>query len=389
MNRQRLQHAGFSVCSAEVGNNSFIGTIICVLTGGFIVVSWTLDLHAAEMNINNWAIETVARSTTENVPAYICTQDSIESGRIIEVVASPYINGLSSIVLIQDGALAFVAGNITSPGNLLVIAEIRIRNGEDSSRFLRVDDLGLANQRRQHLPYAAVAKGESHLVGKTTIAALQSSQEVSISVKPDETLKMTYCFIAPPKSLPVRLVFQNKETDCILTQADISEYSSSMDSLSMMEMAGQGQLAVPLEDIEIEGHLLTQDVDIRFQAEGYPFSKVEYPEGVPVAMYMGSSGARSFNTRKFSEKIDGTESAKNLSSFYVIDGRIFLSGTITVLRHISPFEMSTTLGKQAFHITFKGNFQAEKGDMLAGLGQAGSDASVLSVRVMGLGSEKK
>jgi hypothetical protein len=83
-------------------------------------------------------------------------------------------------------------------------------------RSFRVGDISLEGPEGQDLPYAAVARGDSYLVGKTNAIALKSCQELNVHVKPDEEVEMTYCFILPPHSGNVRLHFQKARTDFVI-----------------------------------------------------------------------------------------------------------------------------------------------------------------------------
>lgn len=111
--------------------------------------------QAEKITINNWIIEVTAHRSPESVDVYLRANDSKESGGIIEVPKSPYIRGLSSIVLIKRGkeqALGFVAGKLSSPGNHLIVVEVKIHNTEKASRSLRIGDINLINTDGQNLP---------------------------------------------------------------------------------------------------------------------------------------------------------------------------------------------------------------------------------------------
>ena len=372
--------AGLAILCSKKGenkqadNNQEIGTIL-----------EDSSPESLKIAIENWTMEIIARSTTEDVPSYVSQQDSEESGSIIEIVTSPYINGLSSLVLIQKGegrAIGFVAGNISSPGNILIVVEFQIHNRDTSSTPLRIGDLSFASKKGQHLPFVTVAKGESYLIAKNTDIALKSAQEETILFNPDERIKITYCFIVSPESFPIRFMLKNKKTKCILNQDDVPKYETDIYSSYMgMELAGQFNL-IPLDDIKLEGNLMSLDTDVQFEAEGITFPVEEFPEGAPFAVYMGGHGARSLNTMHITERINGEQSAQTLSQFYVFKNGLFLSGAITMLESFSPFEVTTEMGKQRLQVTFKSDFQSQKGDKIAALGQVGLGASVLSVRVM-------
>ena len=355
-------------------------TFLCLALLG---VSWIVGVQAQQVSVANWAIEIVAQLAPDSLSVYLTAKDSKETGSIIEVPMSPYIKGLSSIVLVACGeeqAIGFIAGKLSSPGNRLIVIHIEMQNTEKDTISLRVGDISLIDADGRNLPYVAVSKNDSYLIAKTSIAAWRSSQEIVLSVEPDKKLKMSYCFLVPPKSTPVNLKLKENKIDISLDYNELSEYK--IESPWIMELAGQFKLDFCLDSLEIDGYFATQDANIKFKADGISFPEDKYPDGVPFAVYMGSGGARSYNTRDIHEITNGKKSIRTLSSFYVFKNGLYLAGTISVLKDISPIEWVITFGEPTFKAVFKSYFQAKKGDILAAVGQVGLLGSILSVHTM-------
>jgi hypothetical protein len=336
------------------------GTFVFYLS---LLILYPLAIHAEQIQVENWAIEAIAKRADDSLPVYVRPNDTKESGTVIEIPKSPYINGLSSIVLAQynEGhAYAFVKGELLSPGNHFIVVTIEIRNTEKVEKSLQVGDIEFVTAGGHNLPYAALSKGDSYLVAKTSLIALESSQKLNFTIKPEEKIELTYCFILPPKSTPVVMSFRKAKNSFSIHSDKIPKYETSSSS-SLLELAGQFNLPYKTAGQEIDGSFTNLGTDIRFRSD------VTVPEGV-LAAYTSSSGARSLNTAKVSEKLKGVESTITLSSFYMFQGSAFILGTIIVSKRITPFEINIPLGKDKIHALIKSSFQAEEGDLFAGIG---------------------
>ena len=341
-----------------------------------LIVVLSRSVQAQEINIDKWIVNVAAYQTTDSMDVYLRSNDSTESGAIIVIPKSPYIKGLSSVVLVKSGkeTFGFVAGKLCSPGNKLIIIEMQIQNGEKKKRLLNVGDFKLVSNSGQNLPFVAVSKGESYLVAKSTEVAWKSSQEIKLSFEPDENIKMTYCFIVPPKSISVQLMIGKTKTSFIKECDKLNKYTIL--SPAMMELAGQFDLSMNIEVQGVDGTLSHQDSDLMFKSD------VKYPKGVPLAAYTSNSSARSINQKKIFEKLNGKESTRSLSDLYMFQSGAYLAGQITFLYDIKPFEVYANYGELKLRFLFKSTFQASKGDILAAIGQVSDASTVLSTKVL-------
>lgn len=346
--------------------------------------------QAEKITINNWIIEVTAYRSSESVDVYLNPKDSKESWSVIEVPKSPYLEGLSSIVLIarrvgeekvinfyvsddnpnalQVFADAFIAAELSSPENHLVILNVQIHNKDKMSKVFSVGDINIIGNDGQKLPYVAVARGKSYLVAKPSVDSWKTSQKITISVGSDEKLMMTYCFIIPLKSFPVSLQFQKTKTNFVMKEDKLPEYKK--DSLSSwMEIAAKTRWnGLPFPgDPQVKGFLASLKGSLGSQEGDFQFSPVMLPKG-SYSTNVGSGILRTVKTQKISEKLNGKELTRSLSSLYFFEGGHYLAGTITIMKKISPFEAFTSYSKSGLSAIFKSSFQATKGDVLAAVG---------------------
>ena len=348
-------------------------TFVCLALLG---VFWIVGVRAQQISVANWAIEIVAQLAPDSLSVYLTAKDSMETGSIIEVPMSPYIKGLSSIVLCgEEQAIGFIAGKLSSPGNRLIVIHIKMQNTEKDTKSLRVGDISLKDNDGRNLPYVAVSKNNSYLIAKTSIVAWRSSQEIVLSVEPDEKVKITYCFIVPSSSFPVELKYKNTKALLITDLDALPLYKR--ESPGIMELGGTFNLPVNIETISTDVSFNNQDADIQFKSD-----VGKYSEGDIFAAYVSSFGARSAYKKEIIEKLNGKEKTRSLKVFYIFKGGFYRLGTITFMVDIDPLNIETNFGDPKLHTIFKSTFKAKKGDILAAVRQVRLFDYILSVHTM-------
>jgi hypothetical protein len=341
----------------------FRKTALVFICFSLIILLLHQCVSAATINLSNWTIDALAYREPNSVPVYIYKNDFNDTGSIIEVAKSPYISGLSSIVLIKHEkgqAFGYVAGTLTSHENHLILIKVTARNTGKELNSFRIGNISLMSADRVELPYVAVAKGDSYLIAKTTLEAWKASKDKQVSVDPNNKINIDYCFVVPPGSYPIRLNVKNQKTDFSFNYQNLKEYKRESSS-AIVRMVGKLQAAEKFEGQKMKASLVSNDTDICFD------SPITVSPG-ELGAELGVGSGRSLDRTEFLVKKLGKESSITLRNLYMFGSGVYVPGTISVLKRIEPFEIILSFDKPKIRAIFKASFQADEGDVIAAMG---------------------